>query len=483
MYWLKVWITRGSILTVAPVVEFASRFARTVILSRLLIPDEFGIAVAISVMLGTAGLVTDISFDKYVVLRGGEGGAQALAAVHVLSLVRGALLTLVLVLLAPSIAAFFGVRQFSESFAIAGLVPFLASFSHLGIKQVQRDHNYAPETVAQLFAHLIAVASVILAVHLFGDHRAMVASFLTEAVVYAAISHILARVPYQVRPDRATFRSALSFGFPLMLNGLGLAAMAQLDRALVGSTLGLQILGTYAVILNLSTLPISIITRVVGTMALSYLIAREDSQLVKNDRYSLLVFFSALLSVMYSLFVAVTLDILAPFIFGPVYGVTPSVHLLIVAIVFFRLQRYCAPTAQLIALGKTGRLAIINLSAGLGVGLAAIFVVVFHWSSLESILFGLLLGDLIAFVLSFLRPRAGVVRDLFISIAAFTMIFGTLAWKPEITWQARGILFLVGLLGVSIQLAFGVYARRNVPFLVRARKGLIEGMFNRRNVL
>jgi O-antigen/teichoic acid export membrane protein len=479
MYWLKVWITRGSILTVAPVVEFASRFARTVILSRLLIPDEFGTAVAISVMLGTAALVTDISIEKYVVLKGGDGSAQVLAAVHVLSLIRGALLTLVLILLAPSIAAFFGVRQFSESFAIAGLVPFLASFAHLGIKQVQREHNYTPETIAQLFAHLIAVVSVIFAVHLFGDHRAMVASFLTEAVVYVTASHFLAGVPYQVRPDRATFRSALSFGFPLMLNGLGLAAMAQLDRALVGTTLGLTTLAKYAVILNLSTLPISIISRVFGTMALSYLIADAESQSVKDDRYSMLVFISAALSTIYTLFVAVTLDVLAPSIFGPSYSVAPSVHLFIVAIVFFRLQRICAPTALLLALGKTGRLAIVNLSAGFGIVFATIFVVVLHWSSFESILFGLLLGEFISFVFVFLGPGAGVVRDVFFSMIPLTAIVGTLAWKPEIDWHARGTLILVGLLGVSVQIAFGVYVRWNAALFVRARKSLVEGMFNR----
>src|SRR6202041_649147 len=113
---IKIWIARTSLISIAPTVEFGTRFARTVILSRLLGGDEFGICVAITVMLGTASLVTDVAIDKFAVIEANESGGEALAAAHMLSLIRGGLLLLVLVVGAPATAALFNVSQFAGSF-------------------------------------------------------------------------------------------------------------------------------------------------------------------------------------------------------------------------------------------------------------------------------------------------------------------------------------------------------------------------------
>lgn len=119
-------------MSIGPAVEFGAQFARTVILSRFLARDEFGIGVAITVMLGIASLVTDVAIEKFAVIEADENGTEALAAAHMLSLLRGALLSLVLVASAPTMAALFGVPQSGGSFALAALVPFIASFAHLG---------------------------------------------------------------------------------------------------------------------------------------------------------------------------------------------------------------------------------------------------------------------------------------------------------------------------------------------------------------
>src|SRR5580704_17938524 len=76
IYKIKLWIARSSIMSIAPAVDFGSRFARTVILSRLLARDEFGVAVAITVMLGIASLVTDVAIDKFAIIEADESGKE-----------------------------------------------------------------------------------------------------------------------------------------------------------------------------------------------------------------------------------------------------------------------------------------------------------------------------------------------------------------------------------------------------------------------
>ena len=462
---IKIWIARTSLISIAPTVEFGTQFVRTVILSRLLGGDEFGICVAITVMLGTASLVTDVAIDKFAVIEADESGGEALAAAHVLSLIRGGLLLLVLVVGAPAAAALFNVSQFAGSFALAALTPFISSFAHLEIKQVQRHYDYAPETWSLVLSNVAGVCTLLVAISIFGDHRAIVASFLMESAVYVFISHLLARTPYRLKVNRALIRKALAFGIPLMFNGLGLALMAQFDRALVGRWFGVDMLAKYSVWLSISVVPISLVLRVFGTLSLSFILSHVSKGDLRSSYYSSLVFFFAVLAVLYSLLVALTLDWAAPAIFGSSFRVDPGVHLLLTAIVFFRLQRGGAPTCLLLAMGRTRELAILNLSGGIGLGLAIAFL---YWSSrFEMLLLGLMIGDIICLSLFYFvsstvvkTDRSHLTADLGMAILVLAIILGMLTCYPEFDLARRMVLLGVGVTAVGVQIALGFWIQR-----------------------
>lgn len=458
-------MTRSSTLSIAPAAEFASRFLRTVILSRFLVPEEFGTAVAISVVLGIAGLVTDVSLNKFAVVVE-NSNSRMLPAVHVLAIGRGTLVTLTLVVSARAAATLFGVPQFTSSFIIAAFIPLISSFSHLEIKQVQRDYVYLPDTLAIVFANLAALLILIPAVALFRDHRAIIASFMTEAAVYAVASHAFAREPYLIRSDPMMLRAALRFGLPLLVNGIGLAVMTQMDRALIGHWFGVDKLASYAVIVTLSITPVSLLLRVFGTTALSYLVSASSSYSIQPRHYHLLIFFFGLVAVFYTLFEATLLDVVTPLVFGGKYIVDPIVHVLITAIVFLRIQTGGAPTTLLLATSQTRELAAISLSRALGLACAYVFML--FQPGFGFMLFGFLIGDIVIFVLFFGVSSARVsptsyegTVDLAASLVSAVLICGTLYFAPAIVWQFRALIFAVGLLGIATQLLLA--GRNNGP--------------------
>jgi len=456
----KIWAVRSSILSIAPAAEFGSRFLRTVVLSRILVPEEFGTAVAISTVLGLAGLVTDVSLDKFAMVSQ-NSNSQALPAVHVLSVARGALVALVLAVCAPITATLFGVPQFAGSFMVAASIPLVGSFGHLGVKQVQRNYVYLPDTLAIVFANLAALLMLVLAVITFRDHRAIIASFMTEALVYVVMSHALAREPYLIRSDRVMLHTALKFGLPLLINGIGLAVITQLDRVLVGHWFGVNKLAYYAVVLSISITPVGLILRVFGTAGLSFLISGRDGHSIDIRSYDFLVFFFGLVAVGYMLFVATTMDILTPVIFGPKYTIDLHVQVLITAIVFLRIQCAGAPTNHLIATSRTSELAIINLARASGLVFAVIFVLFRPGFTL--MLFGLLIGDLITLVLFFgvssaraFSRRSKSTIDLATSFISALIICVILNLASGITSHPHAVILSVGLLGIVTQFLIGL---------------------------
>ena len=461
---LRVWSGRLLLVSVAPIISFGSRFARNVILSHLLAPGEFGTAVAITVVIGLGSVVTDVALDRFVML---NNSAQALSAAHLISVVRGVLVALVLAAAAPALAALFGVPNASESFAIAGCLSAISGLAHLRIKQVQVNYDYSAEAIAQFAASMVAVLVLFPAANTVQDHRAIVISYAAEIGIYVILSHFLARTTYQVRPELPLLRNALSFGLPLVLNGMGLAIIYQLDRTLVGHWFGVRELASYAVILSVSVVPVSLILAIIQNMGLSYLLSGIVDLSVRPERYQLLIGFYALLGTLYTFWMAITLDILAPLIFGASFTVSPTLHVLFIVIACLRLQRG-APTTLLLAKGRTRLLASLNLSAGFGLLVACTGISM--WPRVETIVFGIAFGELIAFTLSLalsdnlIRHRTKLPADLFRTLVAPAFIISILASNPELTWKSRTTVLYSGLLVIGVQLILELYRNKRPLF-------------------
>jgi O-antigen/teichoic acid export membrane protein len=455
---------------VAPLVEFSARFGRTFVLSRLLAPGEFGTAIAITIVISTAELATDVGLDKFILLKSTAEARQALAAAQALQIFRGLLLSAAIVILAVPAATFFGIPQAVASFQFVALVPLVRSFGHLGVKQIQRDYDYRAEALAVTASNVTALAiAALAAATVLPDHRAIVLAFLVEAAVYVAASHILARAPMWVIPDRETLRQSLAYGLPLMLNGAGLALLGQADRMVVGRLFGMDILGAYAVILSLAVGPISPLLQMTGGLSISILARSRDNPKRYLETYLWLAWFFAFLAFGYAVFIGLTLDVLVPFVFGKAYAVGTDTAILISAIAFLRILRG-GPTVALLVSGATSRLTLANLMSVFGIAAAAALAQAHP--VLTSVLAGVLFGDVLT---AGLLQWAGIAhlpngigslwRCLAVAGAGVAILTTTLRLLPDPNWTDRDIVAAACAVPAAI-LGWGVLWRwrlREVP--------------------
>jgi O-antigen/teichoic acid export membrane protein len=213
--------------------------------------------------------------------------------------------------------------------------------------------------------------------------------------------------------------------------------------------------------MNMAVTPVSFILRTFGALGLSYLIsAREAASLISTKNYQLLVFVYSILGLLYALWVLLTLDILVPLIFGRNYTVATAANALIAVLVFFRIQRGGAPTIALLTAERTGELALLNLTSGLGLLCALGFVML--WPHIESVLAGVVIGDFTGLTIFFLasstraRSRKAAATDFAISLVALFIMVGAFVWFPQTTWRARCVVAGAGLLGLGVHLIFSL---------------------------
>lgn len=359
----------GVLVSLPRFVEPGSHFLRTVILSRMLAPRDFGLAIAITVVISFADLVSDFGLDRFLISRASDDDREALAAAHGLQVMRGLVIAALIWFGAPWIGRLFGASAHAADFQWCAAILALRAFVHLDVRQVQRALRFAPEATASLSARLAALAAVYPAVLAFGDFRAMIASLMVDAVVYVIASHLLARSRFRVvTRDRQTWRDAIAYALPLTINGIGLAANSQLDRAFVGHWFGVETLALYAVTLNLAVVPAVVLAGILSLLSVS-LIAREHGAAARAEAYVAVAWVHATIGAAYALFVATTLDVLVPFVFGSGYTVSPSMTTLIALIAWFRVSRG-APNALMLADARTGRLMTANLLSSVGLVVA-----------------------------------------------------------------------------------------------------------------
>src|SRR5271154_1088090 len=82
LMFLKRYVGRVSGASVSPIFEFSCRFARTIILSRLLTPHDLGAATALVTILACAELITDVGLGQFVIVQAGQNPAQSVAVVR-----------------------------------------------------------------------------------------------------------------------------------------------------------------------------------------------------------------------------------------------------------------------------------------------------------------------------------------------------------------------------------------------------------------
>jgi O-antigen/teichoic acid export membrane protein len=456
---LRLWVNRISFTTAGTGIELALRFVRTLFLSHLLAPAEFGVTVALGVVIFTSELVSDIGLGPFVLNRADDDGGHVLATAHSLQIGRGLILATAIALSASPVAHFFSVPQFKTSFMLVALVPLIRAFSHLGVKQVQRNYNYRPEAISTGVSQLLSLVATIAAGYLLRDHRAVLVAFICEAFVFAVMTHRLAptRFAASINPDVG--REALSYGLPLMISGLAGALTNQADRMMVGYFFGVEILGVYGVILTIAMVPLGSVYRIVSSVASSMLARDRDISGRFEASYLLVTWGFIFMGFGYASGLALGLDVVTPLIFGQAYKVTESVHLLVSIIAFARILRW-STTLLLLALGATRRLAMANMINGFGLMVGVGLVTV--RPDLSSVLVGVLIGEIISNAMfqqaaleRFPAAASLIHRSNIVSAISAAIIACGLLLLPEASWSNRLTLAVAFALPIAVA-AYGL---------------------------
>ncbi len=125
-------------LVLAEGVTFALRFLRTIVLARLLLPADFGIAATFMLTVQFLDLLSDLGADKLLLQCPEEQVERVQSVWQSLAAVRGVITGALIFVSAGLLARMFNAPQAVIGFRLLGLLPVLQGFTHQDIVRAAR---------------------------------------------------------------------------------------------------------------------------------------------------------------------------------------------------------------------------------------------------------------------------------------------------------------------------------------------------------
>lgn len=228
-------------------------FVLTLVLARLLVPEDFGVVTAGMTIITFLEVGLDLGVGSTVVQDQDAGITDRVRSAFALNLVTAGLVTVGCIAAAPAIARFFGVTDVGL-FRLLFLYPLLRGAGQVHDAVLKRDLQFRKRMAVDVLRAVTRVAvSLPLAVAGFGAWS-IVLGLLAAEVVGTATCWVLVRMRPRFRFDRATVTSLLRFGVVLVVARAVGTVQANADYLVVGNRLGLEPLGYYTVAYRLPEL-------------------------------------------------------------------------------------------------------------------------------------------------------------------------------------------------------------------------------------
>jgi PST family polysaccharide transporter len=270
------WSTGGQL------VRSALTFVTFTILARPLDATEFGLLGMVLVITNFANVFTDSGFNRALVHKS-DTGEQHFSSVFWFNVVAGLALTLLFVLGAPLVAAFYKNPDVAPVCRLISLCFILHALTLVQAARLIKALQFRRLTLCEIAAQFVgALAAVLLAYSGWG-----VWSLAAQALLMPASLSLLLWFGSDWRPTLLFRRSALRelFGFSANLLGTGVLNYwtRNIDNLLIGRFLGDQLLGYYTRAYSVMMMPVTNISNALSRVLFPSLSAiQEDRDSVRR---------------------------------------------------------------------------------------------------------------------------------------------------------------------------------------------------------
>lgn len=248
-------VVRGTLFTVA--MRWTDRLIgllSTLVLARLLLPQDFGVIAMASLVVSLADLLFDLGIHA-TLIQNPEPTPAHFDTAWTLSLLQAVVVTLALQLCAPLAATYFREPRVQAVIQVLALSLLINGLENMGIVNFQKDMRFGRDYVFLFCKRFSGFVVTLLAAWLLRSYWALVWGTLCGRLVGVLCSYRLH--PMRPRLSLARVRDILVVSRWLLVRTSGSFFEGQLHRVVVGRHDNASVMGAYTMAGDISSMPSS----------------------------------------------------------------------------------------------------------------------------------------------------------------------------------------------------------------------------------
>lgn len=251
---LKALAVRGSVWTIAG--QGAGqliRLANSLVLTRLLFPEAFGLMSLVWVVMYGLEMFSDVGVGPAIIRdeRGDE--PDFLNTAWTLQVIRGGILCLGALAVSGPMAAFYHEPALAHLIPVAGLSPLISGFNSTALHTSRRRMEFGRLTILELSQQIVGFVVVVVWAYLRPTVWALVGGALAARAYNAVMTHVfLPGIRNRFHWERSALNTLVGFGKWIFFSSMLSFIAVQSDRLLLGHYLEMSQLGVYSIAVLLS---------------------------------------------------------------------------------------------------------------------------------------------------------------------------------------------------------------------------------------
>lgn len=251
------------------------RLGNNLILTRLLVPELFGLMALVNVFITGLALFSDIGIRPSIIQNKRGDDPVFLNTAWTIQIIRGFGVWLGCIAIAVPVARFYEDPRLIWLIPIVGFNIIILGFTSTSLASLSRHMEVGKLTMFEIITQIISLAVMVIWSWFHPTIWALVAGNLVSAVSKMILSHRLnSGQPNRFAWNKEVIKEISTFGRWIMITTAMTFLASQGDRLILGKLLSLEMLGVYTIAFTVSEIPRQIVLKI-GSSIIFPIISRQ----------------------------------------------------------------------------------------------------------------------------------------------------------------------------------------------------------------
>ncbi len=244
------------------------RWSATLLIARILDPDDYGIVGMAVLFTALIQLVSEFGVGAAIIQGQDRLDDRQISELGGVAIGVGVCLAILAALGSPLVAAFFGEPAVAAVIVALSLEFVLEAIRVLPRALLTRDLQFKTLAGIEIAGGITLALSALALALIRADYWALVGGVLCSAALTTVLSLWFRRHPLAIPRDLANISKEVKFGLQLVVERISWYTYSNADFGVVGRLFGKTALGNYTIGWNLASVPVERITTTVARIAL-----------------------------------------------------------------------------------------------------------------------------------------------------------------------------------------------------------------------